>query len=61
MYKFFIIAAILAGCATSKYDRALRTCTVKCHPQIAVRVEYNYNNNRFDKCVCATEFEASRR
>lgn len=48
---------MLSACATSKYDRALRTCKVKCHPQVAVSVDYNYSNNRYDKCICSTEYD----
>lgn len=58
MFKAIIIAVtMLSACATSKYDRALRTCKVKCHPQVAVSVDYNYSNNRYDKCICSTEYD----
>jgi hypothetical protein len=55
-----IVATIFMACATSKYDRALKNCNTKCYPQVAVGVDYNYNNNRYDKCVCKTEDDARK-
>ena len=61
MFRAIIIAAtILTACATGKYDRAMRTCNTKCYPQVAVGVEYNYSNNRYDKCVCTTEYNSQK-
>ena len=61
MTKAIIMATvILTACATSKYDRALKTCNTKCYPQVAVSVDYNYTNNRYDKCICKTEYDAQK-
>jgi len=61
MFKAIIIVAVMfSACVTSKYDRALRTCNTKCYPQIAVSVDYNYSNNRYDKCICKAEYNAEQ-
>lgn len=62
MSKLFVAALILfVACATSKYDRTVKSCNTKCHPQVVLGVEYNYSNNRYDKCVCGTLHEADKK
>jgi hypothetical protein len=61
MFKLIVAAlTIFMACATSKYDRAVKTCNTKCYPQVVLSVEYNYSNNRYDKCVCGTQYDADK-
>ena len=61
MLKLIVVALTLfTACATSKYDRAVKNCNTKCYPQVVISVDYNYSNNRYDKCVCGTQYEADK-
>lgn len=59
--KYLVIAAVLvSGCYGDKgYNKALDKCVKKCYPSVVRSVEYNFSNNRYDKCVCnlATKVE----
>ena len=61
MFKLLSALLILTSCASGRYERALTSCGTKCYPQVAVSVEYNYSSNRYDKCVCKSEYDASRK
>lgn len=47
---------VTASDCKSPYDKALEKCQRICAPNVATGVEYNYNNNRYDKCVCAVHY-----
>lgn len=51
--KKLVIAAIalaLGGCLS--YNKAIKKCEIKCAPQRATSVAYNYSTNRYDVCIC---------
>ena len=55
----FIIGILLLSTASdckSPYERALLKCQSRCAPNKATAVDYNYNNNRYDKCVCTVHY-----
>ena len=56
--KIVIVFALtmLASCKTP-YDKALEKCRAVCLPKVVRSVEYNFSNNRFDKCICNTNLE----
>ena len=51
-----ILSLLTASDCKSPYDKALIKCQRVCAPNVATAVEYNYNNNRYDKCVCAVHY-----
>jgi hypothetical protein len=52
--KYILIAAALASsCYGDKgYNKSLDKCAKKCYPHVVRSVEYNFSNNKYDKCVC---------
>jgi hypothetical protein len=58
--KKMLFAAVLlwlttaSNCSTP-YDRVLKKCEIKCQPNTVAGVNYNFKNNRYDKCVCNIE------
>jgi len=55
MNKILAVALLAVACkCTTPYNKALQRCITKCTPSVVARVDYNFNNNRYDKCVCNT-------
>ncbi len=55
MNKFIAVclAVMAVGCYGAKgYDKALDKCKAKCYPYVVRSVEYNFENNKYDKCAC---------
>ena len=55
-FTFLFMLLLTASDCKSPYDKALIKCQRVCAPNVATAVEYNYNNNRYDKCVCAVHY-----
>lgn len=56
MNKFLALALLSLACnCNTPYDRAIKRCIPKCAPNIVHSVDYNFNNNRYDKCICNTK------
>jgi hypothetical protein len=55
-FVFGILLLVTASDCKSPYEKALLKCQKRCYPNIATSVDYNYNNNRYDKCVCAVHY-----
>ena len=51
-----IMLLVTASDCRSPYERALLKCQKICAPNVAKSVNYNFNNNRYDKCVCAVHY-----
>ena len=52
MKKIMLILAITTLMGSCAYNRAMKLCQNKCLPHTAIRVEYNYSNDQYDRCVC---------
>jgi hypothetical protein len=55
-FIFLILLLVTASDCKSPYEKALEKCQTRCAPNIATAVDYNYNNNRYDKCVCVVHY-----
>jgi hypothetical protein len=54
MRYIFVLASLVVGCyGDVSYEKALEKCKPLCNPQSVKRVDYNFNNNKLDKCVCS--------
>jgi hypothetical protein len=56
VFSLGVLLLVTASNCKSPYDKALDKCQTRCSPAIATGVDYNFNNNRYDKCICTVHY-----